>query len=425
LNLSAALAWNWTHPAGLSSVIWGSLIDNEKNLYVCSTNGINKLSPDGQQLWSSMHGGEHCVLHGRALYGMHQMSALMFALDLKTGRQIWTKKVATSTGQNGDMVEAHNGVVIASVGTIQLPGNSGKPGQRVIGVSAENGDHLWDFTPDCGLWNLDAMFPDGETTSFMDLCGGAYRLGLYNGSVLWSHKGAPNSFTDGGAVLDPAGDLYTCSSPENSRGVSGSGVVSKYRMSDGQKLWETLVDSPCVNFPAVTADGSTLVLAPGGLAAAAKTKEVRAWWRADEAQEFYHLQLDLLKEKRQRAYYGLPDLPGAILGIDAGTGKPLWRHDVEPWGGMAFALDEVRGWNFKHFSAIMPHCWPSHWSGALTDARGRIYLGRSTGDLYVYDPKSKAVQTFDIRDGILMGGLTSAPGMLVVSTCSFVYVFKF
>jgi len=259
----------------------------------------------------------------------------------------------------------------------------------------------------------------------MDMCGGAYRLGLYNGSLLWGRFGSANSFTDGGATLDSEGDMYTCSSPENSSGMEGQGVVRKYRKSDGEKLWETLVESPCVNFPAVMADGSTLVLAPGGLASDAKTKEIKMLDWSAAAEEFYKLQLKLVEQNRQRAFYGMPDLPGAMVGLDASTGKLLWRHDVEPWGGVAFALDEERAWNAKHLKSSLPHCWPSHWSGALTDAQGRVYLGRSTGDLYAYDPKTNTEQKFRTHDGILMGGLSSAPGMLVVSTCSFVYVFKF
>eukprot|EP00930_Biecheleria_cincta_P064270 TRINITY_DN4982_c0_g1_i6.p1 TRINITY_DN4982_c0_g1~~TRINITY_DN4982_c0_g1_i6.p1 ORF type:complete len:529 (-),score=78.50 TRINITY_DN4982_c0_g1_i6:177-1676(-) len=427
LNLTAAHSWTWEHPGGLNGgIIWSTIIDSSKNLYVCDTASIHKLSPDGTLIWQSKHGGENCALDGPALFGMHQGLALMFALDLETGREIWTKPVAIFTGSNGDMVEASNGVVVAGVGTIPMAGDGGRPSARLIGVDSSNGEELWSFKPDCGMWNIMALFPDNETFNFMDQCGGAYRLGLRNGSVIWSKPQNPlSSFTDGGAILDATGDMYTCSSPEGSSGTSGSGVVRKYRGADGQQLWESIVDSPCVNFPAVSADGSTLILAPGGLAADAVTKGARKLQSRQEQEQLYKLQQELLDNHTQRSYYDLPDLEGSILGLDTSNGKVLWQHQVEPWAGVAFALDEERAWNQLNGNGPLPHCWPSHWSGAIADSYGRVYIGRSTGDVYVYNPRTDTEDRFYTGDGILMGGMSSAPGMLVVSTCSFVHAFKF
>jgi len=425
LNLTASFAWSWKHPPGLiPSIHWGSLIDKKHNIYVVGTDSIYKLSPEGRVLWKSQHGGEHCSINGNAIYGMRPMLALMFALDIDTGKALWTKKVAWSTGVQGDMVAASSGVVVAGVDSYHTGSDSGTPSKRVIGVNASSGSKLWTYTPECGLWNLMAMFPDDETTAFMDECGGAYRLGLHNGSVLWKQT-QPESFTDGGAVLDAAGDMYTCSSPKGSTGENGTGVVRKYRMHDGKQLWEAAVDSPCVNFPAISAANSALILAPGGLAAEAKTKDVKGLKSKREKEQFYQLQLELVNNQSQRSYYGLPDLKASIRALDTHTGKQLWRHNVEPWGALAFAGDEERAWNYTQSKSLLPHCWPSHWSGALTFSDGRVYIGRSTGDIYVYDPKTDTEDKFHTGDGILMGGLSSAPGMLVATTCSSVHVFKF
>jgi len=425
LNLTAAHSWTWVHPGGINSaILWSSLIDHDKNLYVCSTGSTYKLSNDGEVMWSSNHGGENCALDGKTLYGMHQGTAQMFALDMETGKEVWTKKVANSTGSNGDMVEAYGGIIFAGVDKVPFLGDGGAPSGRLLAIDGSNGDELWSFKPDCGMWNVMAMFPDNETLNFMDMCGGSYRLGLRNGSLVWKKPG-PLSFTDGGAILDAAGDMYTCSSPLLSQGNSGKGVVRKYRNSDGEKLWETTVDSPCVNFPAVSADGSTLILAPGGLAEDAITKSAKGLQPPSKQTELYNLQVNLLANNSQRSYYGKPDLEGAIIGLDTSSGKMKWKHDVEPWTGVAFALDEERAYNSLQGHGPLPHCWPSHWSGAISDQQGRVYIGRSTGDIFMYDPIKDTEQRFFTGDGILMGGLSSAPGMLVVSTCSYVHVFKF
>jgi len=423
LNLTGALAWSWEHPAGLAGFIWGTLIDSQANIYVASMPGIFKLSPGGQTIWHNPVSTSMPSLMGDALYGMSMVSAEMFAVDLETGKMRWTRKVAQATGMEGDMVEAYNGVIIAGVDMDGVPGAGGVASKRVIGVNASNGHELWSYEPECGLWNIMALFPDNDTTAFMDKCGGVYRLDLHTGALLWHTSGSVPSFTDGGATLGPDGSIYTCSSPLYSWGSEGTGRVRKYRLSDGERLWEAVVPSPCVNFPAVSSDGASVVLADGGLALDGKTKEVRQMPR-EKWDEFYALQLALVANNTQRAYYHMPDLNASILALDTRTGALQWRHEVPPYGGVAFAMDEERAWNSLRGN-VSAYCWPAHWGGVTVDDEGTVYIGRSTGSFYVYKPKQDLELKFRTNDGFLMAGVSFAPGMMVVPTCSFVHVFKY
>mmetsp|Transcript_69922 Transcript_69922/g.198172 ORF Transcript_69922/g.198172 Transcript_69922/m.198172 type:complete len:503 (-) Transcript_69922:58-1566(-) len=419
-NLSSAFAWSWTPEANLSSFLWATLIDSDRNIYACGAQGVFKFTPDGQQLWHNPTGTLSPSLMGDGLYGM-TYSAMVFKVDLATGATVWEKQASPDRGQNGDFVEAHDGVVVVT-GEIDpaLAGTGGAPSLKVIGIDAANGDRLWEFAPECGIWNLLALFPQDDTTVFMDFCGGLYRLGLHNGTLFWK---APQvlSFTDGGPIMGPDGSTYTCTDPQGQLGLpGGTGLMRKFRLSDGAKLWEVKTPYPCVNFPAVSADGRTVVVASGALAEAAKTKEALGMPEAS-VREFFELQQSL--GQSQRSHYGMPDIPAALMAFNASDGAVLWRHEVQPWGRIAFAGDEERALDWAMGRGEVSSCWPAHWSGPVIGADGTVYVGRSTGDFYAFSPE-RGETTFHTGDGALMAGPAFAPGLMAFTTCSHLFVFK-
>mmetsp|Transcript_132352 Transcript_132352/g.411423 ORF Transcript_132352/g.411423 Transcript_132352/m.411423 type:complete len:509 (+) Transcript_132352:61-1587(+) len=420
-DLNKSLAWSW-HAPTFNTVIWGSLIDSQRNVYVASVTGIWKLSPTGQQLWYYSGVSEMPTLVGDALIGMNMYTCLFFALSLETGSVLWSRKIWPDNGVHGDFVEVHNGVAVVAVGGALNLG-SGSESTHAAGVSARDGSLLWSFKTDCGLWNIMALFPDNETAVFSDKCGGTYRVGLQNGTVLWKVAGNPQSFTDGGSILGPNGNLYTCSNPAGSFGhVEQPGVLRKRRISDGALLWEVPLPMPCVNFPAVSWDGRSVVVAPGPLSDAAKSKEARNLPLA-EREKFFNTQLQLVSQNLQRSAYLLPNLDAAIMSFDTDTGALQWRHDVRPFGGIAFAGDEFRAVYAIRHGLGLEHCWPAHWSAPTLDREGTVYIGRSSGDLYVYNPQKGVESTFHTGDGTMMAGAAFAPGLIVFSTCSSVYAF--
>mmetsp|Transcript_149311 Transcript_149311/g.362639 ORF Transcript_149311/g.362639 Transcript_149311/m.362639 type:complete len:534 (-) Transcript_149311:48-1649(-) len=427
-NLSASLAWTWVHPTNLSAFVWGTLIDKDKNIIIASMQGLFKYKPDGELLWKrpDIMMSQMPVLMGSALYGMQMGLAQMYALDLRTGATLWSRKEALFTGIEGDMVEAHNGVVVAAVDMVGLPAPTGAPAKRAIGVNASNGQTLWSYTPECGIWNIMALFPDEDTTIFMDYCGGLYRLGLYSGSLIWKHSGSPESNTDGGATLAPDGSIYTCSDGPNAHWGEGvdPGRVRKYRLSDGALLWETKLPNACMNFPSVSFDGETVVLADGANVLAPRMKTMLGRPQ-EEIDKFYALQQELLRNKTQLSYYGYSNLNASILGFDSRTGQLKWKHDVEPWYGLSFANDEERAYNMVSGKGGFGHCGPPHWGGATLDKNGNVFIARSNGELYIYNPRNDSETTFHTGDGALMAGASFAPGLMVVPTCSWVYVFRF
>jgi len=134
-NLTDYLAFKFELPSlGLDAFLWGTLLDDEKNIYIISFNGFYKLNPDGETVWqrpdlSTQMGS----MTGNSLCAMAQGSALMTCVDIASGATLWSRQVAESTGIEGDMVTSNNGVVIAAVGTLDLGfGMDGSAAERVM-----------------------------------------------------------------------------------------------------------------------------------------------------------------------------------------------------------------------------------------------------------------------------------------------------
>merc|ERR1719433_559370 len=114
--------------------------------------------------------------------------------------------------------------------------------------------------------------------------------------------------TGGGNTLDSDGNVYTCSngpdteSTMNQKG-SNAGRLRKYDVRDGALLWETILPNACMNFPAVSPDGGTVVLADGANVLNPPMKWVHGAPPAKIEAE-WALQRELLGNKTQLQHYG-------------------------------------------------------------------------------------------------------------------------
>mmetsp|Transcript_87163 Transcript_87163/g.144326 ORF Transcript_87163/g.144326 Transcript_87163/m.144326 type:complete len:503 (-) Transcript_87163:95-1603(-) len=434
-NLSDHLAWTWTHEIGLDALVWGTLIDKDKSIYIIALQGIFKYTPDGELLWQrdDILGTQMGSISGNSLYAWDTY-LMMYALDLDTGSSFWSRKVGENRGLVADMVTVNNGVVLAGVDQPdELPEGwrveAGVWSKRVLAVNASNGDELWSYQPDAGLWNIMGLFPDDDTVIFMDSAGGLYRLGLHNGSQLWKRAPDPETFTDGGATLGPDGSVYTCSNEPYSLTdlfEEPKGRMRKFDQTTGEMLWEFQSEHGCMNFPAVSADGKTLVVSDGANVAAPMTYYETEGMTPEAIDKFYRIQDEELQSHSQNAYWGIENINGSIIGIDTQNGEPKWQHEVEPWYGTSFIRDEERAYRFITGQELRLACLPPHWGGPTIDDENNVYVGRSDGYLYIYNMDDRAeVTTFKTNDGSMMTGVSFAPGLMVVPTCSFVYVFRF
>jgi len=461
-NLSDSLLWSIDFG---SDMLFSSVIDHERNIYVAGMlKGVRKVSPQGKVLWTYSVPCSYAVLVGNAVCGeTNTGSRTVFCLSLHTGLPFWSREVFPVAGIGGNQIEANRGVILVSAGEFHVNGlttMTGKANDRAIGLNATTGEELWQFKVSCGLWMFMGLFPDNDTTLFQDQCGGVYRIGLFDGSLIWYTPGAPGSLSDGAAILGPDGSAYGCSMAEGAKIVDNNdplypGILRKFRLSDGAVLWTATTPYPCTNIPSVTADGSTVVVAPGAIPAV----DGPFYYQRDQilslppkARDHLHELFDRMQRNNTlRAFFNMTDLTGAIMGYDAHTGKVLWRHEVPPSGSITAAGDQERNWNYfikvhgpdvNELLAIMkerswdseraselaamgmPHCGPAHWTPPQLDLEGRVYIGDSVGEIRVYDPKTDRRLDFHMDDGFVPSGPSSAPGLMVFASCQTLYAFK-
>eukprot|EP00747_Dinoflagellata_sp_TGD_P141014 gnl/TRDRNA2_/TRDRNA2_176078_c0_seq13.p1 gnl/TRDRNA2_/TRDRNA2_176078_c0~~gnl/TRDRNA2_/TRDRNA2_176078_c0_seq13.p1 ORF type:complete len:499 (-),score=42.05 gnl/TRDRNA2_/TRDRNA2_176078_c0_seq13:609-2105(-) len=425
-DLSTSPAWSWHHPAGRyhTTLRGGGILDSEKNIYIATSDGIRKFSRTGEELWHTPRAARISnapVLMGTSLFG-NTIDGEVFALSLDTGKELWSKKHGQSIGSDTAYVEANNGVVVT--GMDAAPEGAGNT--RVLGLNAETGERLWDFKPDMTVWNVMPMFPDDDSTIFMDIAGGVYRVGLHDGKLIW-HTPAPadsgDSFSDGGVILGPDGSAYTCSNPAHTRGNEGEkGALRKFRLSDGKLLWNTELPYPCISWPVVSSDDKTVVVVPGSFNSAPASLFQPD---ATQRQEVHDKALSL--GEGQRALYrqqgiNLPDLRASIMAFDTQTGEVEWSHDVKPYGGVAAAGDE-EGVLERLAAGQDAICLPAHWSSPTISGDGTVYVGRTNGDLYAYNPKT-GEHTYHTGTAPLHSGVTFAPGMMAYTDCDSLYVWN-
>jgi len=421
-DFNASLAWSWHHPEGRYStvVVGAGLIDSEKNIYLASSDGFRKFSPDGRTLWYYRPTGEVTTcpsLMGDALYG-NSVDGHIFALSLATGQELWNYQYGPTSSSDASFVESHDGVVIVAVQADRDLGSN----RRLLGLAAESGTPIWQFEPDTMFRNVMPLFPGDDTTVFMDTAGGLYRLGLHNGTLLWrTPSPSSDSFGDGGAMLGPDGGLYTCSNAHGSYGSEGQqGALRKYWLSDGRLVWERQLPYPCNSWPAVSAEGSVVVPTgafnelPMSLDAHKKNKPL------EDVQNLHSF--SLMMGELERSGLGRKDLPGAIMAFDAQTGEEQWRHEVKPWGRLSAAGDE-EGVVERLLNQRRALCMPSHWGAPTLSADGTVYVGRTDGQLYAVSP-SKGVETYRTGAGASHPGASFAPGMMAYTDCDSLYVFR-
>ena len=122
----------------------------------------------------------------------------------------------------------------------------------------------------------------------------------------------------------------------------------------------------------------------------------------------------------------------SIRAFNAKTGNLLWRLDLPRWEHYAAAGDEA-GVIPRILRGTRPLCLPCASGYGVVDAQGVFWMQHLDGLLYRVkdwngngniEEGTDEVCTIDLLAGSTTGGITIVPGMLLVSTCDTLYVFK-
>lgn len=400
-------SWSW-HEENNGLVRAAPLIDGEKNIYLASVKGkVYKMNPDGKILWTHTASGEiYCVpalLDG--LFYASTADGTIFALDMQTGTELWRRRVGKLAGMDTWSITAGEGLVIAAT-VEKLPTGLGGC-DLVVALNAADGTPRWKFRPKAAVYNFLSAITDGSLL-FSDLRGTAYRLSLADGAVIWrTERPAGAGGTPGGAVVGPNGVIYVTSNVRvdgaeissdtkaiaGSMGTSQIGLLSAYNVTSGARIWRKKLAYTANNAPAVGRLGGALSVVIG----------------VGPNPDFPGAP-GFVQRRRLK--------PGKVTSFDALTGAHRWSYDVPPGHGAA------EGDSLRHI------CLPDAFSNPSIGSDGTVYLGFQSGHLFAIrddngDGQIGSSEVSSFATGAAFQGSPGiAPGMLVVTPCNGMHVFK-
>ena len=404
-NLSESLAWQWHHPLGrFATLTYGTAIDGDSNIYLSGADGVRKFDQNGTMLWEyeslpaevmnapSLYNG---LVYGSDTYGY------VFALEMKTGKQVWKTRVAETIGQDNGFNMVREDIALAAC-EHHPPSSFGAANHKIKALNASTGAELWTFEPDTPVWNFLPLFVEDDSFVFQDMTGKVYRMTLSTGILKWKAGGLNGTWTDGGAAVGPNGLVYAVNlnrkAPMFGISENSPGKLSAYNLTDGKLVWTITTPRPPNNAPAV---GHVKNL-PGLSVVMPVCTQVR---------------------------------PGATCDVqvyDAQTGGLRWVFHGPTQDALLQAGD-MEGVEARTERGVRAWCLPNGWSAPTIDAEGTVFVGNEMGKFF-------ALRDLD-GDGVTFGegevafydtkaafaGSSSpavAPGLLAVASCDSLFVFK-
>jgi len=431
-NLSSAFSWNFHHPEGrFRTVMRGNpLIDSASNVLILTENGLFKLSPEGRLLWSyvaktpALMNVVPCIMDD-VVYGS-SMDSTTYAVDLQTGKELWSRRYSDSTGVDTHYVDARQGILLAGV---DHSAKHGGGNLRVLGINASTSDVLWELKLDLPTWNFSPLFPGDGSFIFMDISGGVHRVMHHTGERVW-YTPVPEkykaSFTDGGVSIAPDGSAaFACSNAEG----DWVGALRAYRISDGVRMWEKLLPTGCTSWPVIAKTSDWGVLPAGSFINRPWVMDLEQWMPGQIKLALHTFSLWMGPDMRRLV--PIRSLRTEIIAFDTKTGATRWNYRTPDWQRLAAKGDE-EGYLERASHQRSPICLPTTWGTPTMSGDDTVYVGHVSGILYAVkdhngddyiDPETE-VSSFDMDAAPLPNNPAWAPGMMAVASCDTLFVFK-
>jgi len=354
---------------------------------------------------------------------------------------------------------------------INAPGTGG--GSYIFGVNATNGNTLWTFKPSTPVWNIMAMFPGDDTFLFQDYDAKAYRLGLFNGSLLWQAGGGhmpQDTWSDGGAMIGPNGIVYAASSKAHimSHHPTCGGGVHAYRISNGSTVWEKDLLRPFFTWAVVgqlpgkkglsvivsiganafiawkaILYGSVVYLIPTLLIWTALIMSGLTVCRCCQGGGFKGLvyricrwwlilgPVGLLLACGSTVLYAqrFPPFESEVIAMDAETGEQQWEFKLPSWPFISAAGDSEGFFERMRYLPQRSLVLPAAFNSPTIDGDGRVIIGYHNGRVYsVRDDDGDGViskaetMEYDTKSNFLHTGAAFAPGVFAVASTDTLFV---
>jgi outer membrane protein assembly factor BamB len=393
------------------------VIDAQRNIYLATVSFANvyKFTPEGKELWKynandistdrqpRLIPDVPAIMDGRLFFSTDH--AEVIALDMETGKELWTTRVAERAAEDTWAMAAAEGVVVtaAVIPPSQLQFiHEPERNRRLVALRASDGAELWHFDvdphKDGELFNILVSIKDGSCV-FSTCMGKVYRLSLDSGKVIWETPMPPlPSFSTGGSAIGPNGIVYaTWNKMSGSIDAYqwGEGMVGAFDFNNGKKLWSTSVGYEANNAAAVgrLANGRMgVVIGIGSNPHPPNRKNGILDGKGPV--------------KKQR-----------IVALDADTGEFFWTYQLPDWHGSALG-DENRP----------DICLPDAFGNAAIGGDGSAYIGHASGFLYSVkdsdgDGELSPSEVATWQTGAAFQGSPGiAPDMLVATPCNGMHV---
>jgi len=354
---------------------------------------------NGEELWTqsyelASHGPNGLVVAGGRVYGTTSTAA--FALDQKTGEEIWSVTLTRNAQEGIDIAPGyHKGIVYVSTVPVNVSEFYGPGGVGILwALDGKTGKKLWKFNtvpeslwdnPDVnsggGLWYTPA-FDDAGFIYF-----GVGNAGPFPGTKQFpwgSSRPGPNLYTNSVVKLD-----------------AKTGKMQWYYQQLPHAIYDWDFQGPPI---LVKARGRELVLAAGksGIVLALDGKSGKPVWERSVGQHNGHDEDNLYAMRGEYSKLKLPAkvYPGALGGVIAPMstdGSTLFvpvvnspaiyttqaeRNEPGPSTGELVALDVATG------AVKWQHDFPTPAYGAATAVNDLVFATTFDGTLDAFDAKS-------------------------------------
>lgn len=229
-----------------------------------------------------------------------------------------------------------------------------------------------------------------------------------DGALHWK---APVGFSTHRPALSPDGSTLYAATYDNE-------LVAYDRR--GRELWRFSHGWGGLGEPAVGPDG-TIYVGSHARALLAVTPDGEEKWRLDTPAGV--AARPVVDGRNNRVFVG--DLTGVLLGVDAASGKEMWRRETHEAFRGAVALDgggKVLMSRWKSLAALNPETGETVWESPASPAReagptvapdGRIFLSTTDDGLACYSPTGERLWNVDIDTALVTTPLLAENGTLV------------
>mmetsp|Transcript_142314 Transcript_142314/g.345865 ORF Transcript_142314/g.345865 Transcript_142314/m.345865 type:complete len:1072 (+) Transcript_142314:59-3274(+) len=313
-------------------------------------------------------------------------------LDTATGTEKWASRFAAG-GSVMDMGSAavHGGLVIVS-GKEAAEDEALGFNRDIFALDVKTGAQKWTVRMKLGLSNLMPVVADNLVV-FQSISGEVACHSFADGASKWMTKPAGQVSTGSAVICKETGLVY---STGNLRGKKewnaprgGKGVLRAFSLKTGELAWQKEQELECSNAPIVAPVGpSKRLLVIYGLGSNTGT------WKEPLGDDWYAF----------------------VAAADAKTGERVWQTPVENLKGCGpgCTRDEPR------FRTLQTVCW----STATACGGGQVFIGWHGAVCYQIDGATGELVTDIGSSGFFAATPAVGPGMLIVTSNAYTFIFR-